>query len=103
MKKCTRIVTFEYDLKNNLNENIPAEPKLLQVKYLDGRLPLKNVQTGELPRKIQIFSASVSSRPNKIGLSKLSLTQDFSSTTSLNSSYRNRVFNRLIHDRKHQY
>ncbi|CAF1526812.1 unnamed protein product [Adineta steineri] len=95
MKKCARTVTSDHYATNNLNENTPAEPKLLQVKYLDGRLPLKNIQTGELPRKTQTFSASISSRLNKIGLSKLSLTQDFSSTTSLNSSYRNRVFNRF--------
>jgi hypothetical protein len=99
MKKCTRIVTSEYRLshKNN-NEDMSAEPTLLQVKYLDGRLPLKDGYNRESLRKPQTLSGSVSTRLNRLGLQKMLSTQDLSTTpttTSLNGSYRKRMFNRF--------
>ena len=96
MKKYARTVSSEYRLAHTNNENIPAEPKLLQVTYLDGRLPLKGNYAGELPQKTQTLSGSIASRLNKLGSSKVSSTQDLSvSTTSFNNSYRQRVCNRF--------
>ncbi|UJR35817.1 hypothetical protein I4U23_028564 [Adineta vaga] len=95
MKKCARTVTSEYRLANN-NDTMLAEPKLLQVKYLDGRHPLKYDHDNDFPRKSQTLSSSISSRLNKLGLSKMSSTQDLSTgSTSLSNSYRKRVLNRF--------
>jgi len=94
MKKYARTVSSEYRLTQNNTKTIPAEPKLLQVTYLDGRLPLKINYAGELPQKTQTLSDSISSRLNKLGLTKISSTQDLStSTTSFNNSYRKRMCN----------
>ena len=94
MKKCARTVACEYRLTANHDKTF-AEPKLLQVTYLDGRRPLRTDPMAELPKKSQTLSSSVASRLNKLGLSKMSSTQDISGSASLNGSYRKRVFNRF--------
>ncbi|CAF1671657.1 unnamed protein product [Adineta ricciae] len=94
MKKCARTVASEYRLTTNHDKTF-TEPKLLQVTYLDGRLPLRTDPMSELTPKSQTLSSSVASRLNKLGLSKMSSTQDISGSASLNGSYRKRVFNRF--------
>jgi hypothetical protein len=96
MKKYARTVTSEYRLnQNNLNGNTSAEPTLLQVKYLDGRRPLKDDYAQDSYRKSQTLTGSIATRLNRIGISKMSSTQDLSSGTSFNISYRKRMVNRF--------
>ena len=94
MKKYARTVTSEYRLPHNNNQSTFAEPTLLQVKYLDGRNTLKDDHARESFRKTQTLSGSIASRLNRLGLQKMSSTQDLSST-SLNVSYRKRMLNRF--------
>ncbi len=96
MKKYARTVASEYRLTHHNNENLFTEPTLLQVKYLDGRRALKDDHARESFQKIQTLSGSISNRLNRLGLSKMSSTQDLSSpTTSFNNSYRKRILNRF--------
>jgi hypothetical protein len=96
IKKYARTITSEYHLTHYNNENTFTEPTLLQVKYLDGRLPLTDDQARESFRKNQTLSGSISNRLNRFGLTKISSTQDLSSeTTSFNISYRKRMLNRF--------
>lgn len=95
MKKYARTVSSEYHLSKN-NDNINNEPTLLQVKYFDGRLPLRNDHARESFRKSQTLSDSISARLNRVGLNKGSSTQDLTySGTSFNTSYRKRMLNRF--------
>jgi hypothetical protein len=98
MKKYARTVSTEYHLTHSNNAKHINEPTLLEVKYLDGRSPLKDDIARESFRKTQTLSGSISSRFNRIGLSsKLSSTQDLSSVTSkaLNGSCRKRILDRF--------
>jgi hypothetical protein len=95
MKKYARTITSDYHLTHN-NSNIFNEPTLVQVKYFDGRLPLKNDHTRESFQKSHTLSDSISSRLNRLGLTKMASTQDLSfQTTSFNTSYRKRMLNRF--------
>ena len=96
MKKYARTATTEYRLvHDNANGNISAEPTLLEVKYLDGRLPLRDDHARESFRKSQTLSRSIVNRLNRLGISKMSSTQDLSSGTTFNTSYRKRVCDRF--------
>jgi hypothetical protein len=96
VKKYARTETTEYRLvHDNANGNISAEPTLLEVKYLDGRLPLKDDHARESFRKSQTLTRSIVNRLNRLGISKMASTQDLSSGTTFNTSYRKRVFNRF--------
>jgi hypothetical protein len=97
VKKYARTVTSEYRSSHvHDNEKIFTEPTLLQVKYLDGRRPLKDDHARASFRKTQTLSDSISARLNRFGLSKMSSTQDLSSQTMpFNVSYRKRMFSRF--------
>lgn len=96
MKKYARTVASDYLSTIHNNGNVSAEPKLLEVKYLDGRLSLKDDLARESLAKTQTISSSIADRINRIGLTKMSSTQDLSShTTSFNNSYRKRMLNRF--------
>lgn len=96
MKKYARTVASEYFSTLNNHDNIAAEPKLLQVKYLDGSRSLKDENAQELFQRNQMTSGSIANRLNRLGLTKISSTQDLSSqTTSFNNSYRKRMLNRF--------
>ena len=98
MKKYTRALKSEYQLNRNYNnyENKFAEPTLLEVKYLDGRLPLRDDHARESFRQPQTLSTSISTRLNRISLHSMSLTKDLStSSTSFSVPYRKRMFNRF--------
>ncbi len=95
MRKYARTITPDYRLSHN-NSNIFNEPTLIQVKYFDGRLPLKNDHARESFQKSHTFSDSIASRLNRLGLTKMASTQDLSfPTTSFNISYRKRMLNRF--------
>ncbi len=96
MKKYARTVATEYCSTLINKGNVSAEPKLLQVKYLDGRLPLKDDYARKSFQKPQTISGSISNQFYRIGLSKMYSTHDLSSqTTSFNCSYRKRMLNRF--------
>jgi len=96
MKKYARTVATEYCSTLINKGNVSAEPKLLQVKYLDGRLPLKDDCARKSFQKPQTISGSISNQFYRIGLSKMYSTQDLSSEiTSFNCSYRKRMLNRF--------
>ncbi|CAF0868819.1 unnamed protein product [Rotaria sp. Silwood1] len=99
MKKYARTVKSDYLLSHNKSNtvNLSSEPKLLQVKYLDGRLPLNDEQARESLRKNSTLTDSIASRLNRFGLQNTSSTQDLSSspTPSFYASYRKRMFNRF--------
>lgn len=95
MKKYARTVSSEYRLPQGNETKLSNEPTLLEVKYLDGRLPLKDDTARESFRNNHL-SGSVSSRLNRISLHKMSSTQDLSETTkSLNGSCRKRILSRF--------
>jgi hypothetical protein len=96
MKKYARTIASEYRFSHNNEEHTFNEPTLLQVKYLDGRLPLRNDLKIESFRKSQILSDSISDRLNRVGRAKMASTQDLTfPTTSFNMSYRKRILNRF--------
>jgi len=82
IKKRTRVVNSEYYLSSD--EIRTNEPTLLQVKYLDGRRTLTNLNALESIEKSQLSTASISSR---MSLSKISTAKDL--------SYGKRVLNRF--------
>ena len=95
MKNYARTVSSEYRFSHH-QANPFNEPTLLQVKYLDGRQSLRNDQARESFRKSKAFSDSISSHLNRLGLNKVSSTQDLASpTTSFHMSYRKRMLNRF--------
>lgn len=97
MKKCARSIKTEYRLGHiKATDSSPSEPTLLEVKYLDGRLPLKDEATRESFRKAPRLSSSIASRLNRLGLSNKGSTQNLhSAAASFYSSYRKRVVNGL--------
>ncbi|CAF0892683.1 unnamed protein product [Rotaria sordida] len=97
MKKYARTVKSDYRLTHNKsNGNLSSEPTLLQVKYLDGRVPLNDNQARESVRKNSKLSDSIANRLNRLSLHNMSSTQDLSSTsTTFYASYRKRVLNRF--------
>ena len=96
MKKYARTVTSEYRLAHHQNEKRAAEPTLLEVKYLDGRLSFKDDSARESFRQPRSLNESFSSRLNRLGGSKVSSIQDLSATKKpLEEPYRKRMFNRF--------
>jgi hypothetical protein len=73
IKKRTRVVNSKYYLSND--EIRTNEPTLLQVKYLDGRRTLTNLNALESFEKSQLLTTSISSR---MSLSKISTKKDLS-------------------------
>ena len=95
MKKCARTIASDYRLSHNTC-NTSTEPKLLQIKYLDGRLPLKIDHEKVSFQKSHTFSDSIASRLNRLGLIKTNSTQDLTfQTTSFTNSCRKRILNRF--------
>jgi hypothetical protein len=95
MKKCARTIASDYRLSLN-NSNISNEPTLLQIKYFDGRLPLKDDDARVSFRKSHAFSDSIATRLNRLGLIQTNSTQDLSfQTTSFTTSCRKRILNRF--------
>ncbi|CAF2146485.1 unnamed protein product [Rotaria magnacalcarata] len=96
MKKYARAVKTEYRFAHKNSNNPSAEPTLLEVKYLDGRNTLKDVDARESFKKPQKLSSSIASRINRLGLHNRASTQDLASTTSsFYASYRTRMLNRF--------
>jgi hypothetical protein len=96
MKKYARTVVSEYRSSFNNNKYLSTEPKLLEVKYLDGRLPLRDDEAREAFQRSQTLSGSISNRLHRPNLSKMSSVQDLSTqTTSFHNSYRKRILNRF--------
>jgi hypothetical protein len=96
MKKYARTVATEYRSSLSNNGNVSTEPKLIQVKYLDGRCPLRDDHARQSFQKPQTLSGSISNQLSRFGLSKMYSTHDLSlQTTSFNCSYRKRMLNRF--------
>ena len=96
MKKYARTVSSEYRLSQTGQQYSIDEPTLLEVKYLDGRLSLRDDHARDSLRKTQTLSDSIATKLNRLGLSKMSSTQDLSATSkTLNGSYRKRILNRF--------
>jgi len=92
MKKYAQTLKNEYSPSNPNNSF--NEPTLLQVTYLDGRLPLRDDQARESFRQNQMLSDSIASRLNRVHSNKMCSNQDLSQTT-FHMSYRKRMLNRF--------
>lgn len=94
MKKYVQTVKSDYRFTlHKSKESILSEPTLLQVKYLDGRNPLRDGQERESFQQDQLVNDSIS---NRLGLQNRSSSSKLSSSTaSFMGSYRKRMFSRF--------
>lgn len=92
MRKYAQTLKNEYSVSNH-NSSF-NEPTLLQVKYLDGRLLLRDDQARESFRQNQTISGSFANQLNRLQPTKMCSTQDLSQTT-FHMSYRKRMLNRF--------